>query len=334
MTGVLRIAVIGCGRMGAERADAAVRAGARVTAVCDADPAAADALAANHPGAAPLRAPGELPWDGVDAVFICTPPASHTAAVVEAAGHGVPFLVEKPVGLCVAECAPAAEALRRRPVVNAVGYMNRYRDSVARARALLSERPILGVAASWVCGEYAKPWWGRPELSGGPVNEQASHLVDLVRYLTGAQVTHVHAAGAGNAAAARTAAFTLQTDAGAPLSIFYSCQGREKAMQVQVFTPDAEIRLAGWDFHGVERGAPEPAPLAGDARSDVFRRETAAFLGTVAGRGDAAILCDYAEALRTQAVVDAMLRSLDSGRREPVAPALPPSRSASPTARG
>ena len=44
---------------------------------------------------------------------------------------------------------------------------------------------VLGAAGNWVNASYAVPWWGRRELSGGPVNEQATHLVDLARHLVG-----------------------------------------------------------------------------------------------------------------------------------------------------
>ncbi len=135
---VLRIAVVGCGRMGRERALAAMQLGARVVAVCDLDVSAAAALAADLPGCQALEHADALAWDSIDAILVCTPPFARGAVELTAIERKIPVLVEKPTGLSAQNCGTVLRALLQQPVVTAVGYMNRYRESVQQARQRLA----------------------------------------------------------------------------------------------------------------------------------------------------------------------------------------------------
>ena len=63
--------------------------------------------------------------------------------------------------------------------------MNRYRESVLRVRSILADEAVLGGTCYWLAGVYNVPWWSDQEQSGGPLNEQAAHLIDLIRFLMG-----------------------------------------------------------------------------------------------------------------------------------------------------
>jgi len=106
----MRIAVIGCGRIGRLHATT-VRALAPdgTFAFCDPDVAAAQRTAAECGG-------GRV-YDDVDAclgaeppdvVHVCTPPATHGALALRALAAGAAVLVEKPLALTVAETAAIA----------------------------------------------------------------------------------------------------------------------------------------------------------------------------------------------------------------------------------
>lgn len=315
----LRVAIAGAGRMGRLRAEGVSRcdASARVTAVCDVDAERAGALAGELPGCDPLLDPAQLPWASLDAVCICSPPYARGEIELAAIAAGVPFLVEKPVGVTVEAASPVLDALRRRPVLTAVGYMNRYRPSVARARALLDGRTVLGMACNWIGTRYKVPWWARPEQSGGPINEQATHLVDLGRYLVG-EVRCVQGlrADACPDSLDSTAGFTLGFANGAVFSLLYSCDGSTKMIKTQVFTVDTNILLDGWDFR-LREPAEYEQPCESD-RYEVFHTETRAFVEAVARGTPEGILCDFEDAVRTQRVVDAMVRAIHSGAVETV----------------
>ena len=316
----LRVAIVGCGRMGRERASAATQLGARVVAVCDTNIQMATACAAHFPHCRMVRDIRDLDWAALDAVFVCVPPYARGPVEVTAIHEGVPLFMEKPIGLSVVQCIPVQQALATRPVINAVGYMNRYRDSVQRARQVMVGKTVLGVSGNWVGGPYHVPWWRQQELSGGPVNEQATHLVDLVRYLVG-EITAVHAltpAPTGPQALCEAAVFALHFAHGALGSLFYSCMASCKMINVQVFLSDMNIRLEGWDFQWLEEGSHLPLPLPEPTRGNIFHAEVAAFLEAVSKDSSDPILCDFTDAVQTQYVVDALKRSILSGHIEQV----------------
>jgi hypothetical protein len=70
----IRVAIIGAGRMGRERATAARHCGARIVAVCDSDSTCGQKLADEHDSCRYFASWEELNWQSLDAVFVCAPP--------------------------------------------------------------------------------------------------------------------------------------------------------------------------------------------------------------------------------------------------------------------
>lgn len=307
---VLRTAVVGCGRMGQQHAKNTAALGHRVAIVCDVDAERAGLLARSHPGSRAMVDPAAIPWDEVDAAFICTPPFARGPVEERAARAGVALFLEKPIGLSASSGLGTLRAAVEEGVVTSVGYMNRYRASVRRARSLLAGQQVLGFSAHWVGAAYQVPWWSDPALSGGQINEQCTHVVDLARHLVG-EVAEVdalaqpHPDGKGFA----SVSVALRFDTGALGTILCGCLAREKQIGCRVFTARGALSLEGWNF------AWSPSPAFGDgadlgASQDVFLEECAAFLGAVASGSTEAIGCDLADALRTQQVVDAVRAAL------------------------
>lgn len=281
--------------MGQVRADACVRLGVPIRAVCDSDPQALRAMIERHPEVVVVADPADLDWRGVDALFVCVPPDGRAPAV-QAIEAGVHVFFEKPVGVSQNAAQPIAAALDRNPVRNAVGYHNRHRGAVRRMREELMHDGVLGLSVVWTGGPYARSWWEDPQRSGGPFNEQGTHLVDLCRFLLG-DVAEVHAVTLDGARAERAVAVALRTETGVCASLLYSCEATEKHVRVEAITTTGVRALSGWDLVGPDEAAPAD-------RNEIFVTETAAFLN------GGPILADFAEAMRTQAVVDAIRRSL------------------------
>ena len=301
------VAIVGCGRMGRTRARACLALGVPIRVACDPEQEAADAMAAESPGCVAVSQLDEIAWDSVDAVFVCTPPAHHLAPALRALERGIAIFVEKPLGLSAERVRPLVDLARRTGVKTAVGYHNRYRPHVTSLRHQLAENTAYALACHWVVGPYARVWWRNAEESGGPLNEQATHLVDLCRYLLG-DVLEVYAvAGAGETDpdVADTFGVTLRCATGACATLLYSFRSGEKCVALEAFWPGGHQRLEGWSFE--EPGAPPDNP------DDVFASETQAFLGI---RGD--VLCDFEDAWQTQEVLDAIRRSVRAGAPERV----------------
>lgn len=297
----LNVGVVGCGRMGKIRLHGCRDAEARILAVIDPDLDRARAAIEDLGLRIPVvtASSEDLPWSELDAVFVCTPPGLRGPVELAAVSSNTALFAEKPVGLSVEAVRKVCEALEAHPVVNAVGYMNRYRPSVLEAKKQASQVPVLAFSGTWVGGRYNVPWWSRVQDSGGPLNEQSAHLADLARFLVG-EVAEVCGYAAGPGVPER-AVFSLRFESGALGTLVYSCEAREKQIGVRLFTETAEIRLEGWDFQlaGLQSSSEED-------RNAVFHRETRAFLKAARDRTMHEIQCSYADAVRTQKLVDAM----------------------------
>jgi myo-inositol 2-dehydrogenase/D-chiro-inositol 1-dehydrogenase len=145
--------------MGRERATAASQFGARVVEVRDTNHEKARDLAAALPGCRALHDARSLHWPALDAVFVCTPPYTRGAVECAAIERDVPVFMEKPLGLSAVQCLSIQAALQVHPVLTAVGYTNRYCESVQRARQALAKKTILGVVCHWDSGVYQVSWW-------------------------------------------------------------------------------------------------------------------------------------------------------------------------------
>jgi predicted dehydrogenase len=107
MSKALSVVVVGAGLMGRWHADAAVRAGGRVTAVVDRDLARAEALAARYSHSMARNQLGAaLAGCETSVVHLCTPSPTHESLAREAIEAGHHVLVEKPL-------APTLAATRR-----------------------------------------------------------------------------------------------------------------------------------------------------------------------------------------------------------------------------
>ena len=310
----LRIAIIGCGRMGREHARAATLLGAHVSLLCDLDHAVANRLADEYAQSRALQNWREINWRDIDAVFVCTPPSGRGPVERSAAEAGVPIFMEKPVGISAEQCMGLHRMLKAAPVINAVGYMNRYRSSVLQARAFLERSEPIGITCNWVGTPYRVGWWLQRTHSGGPFNEQATHFVDLCRFLMG-EVVEVSALARNSDAHAGiddTITVTMRFANGTLGTLLYSCRAAGKQIGLEVFTSAGNMRLEGWDLKLTGAGQESAGP------DDVYAKEDAAFFEAIAVADQSLIYSSLADAVQTQLVVDAIHTSLTSRRSERV----------------
>lgn len=121
-----------------------------------------------------------------DAVIICTPPFAHGDIEEEACKRGIHFFVEKPVAVNMQTANRVAKAVRDSGVIVQVGYMFRCSPPLIKLRELLQRhRPAMIQAHYYMPGLPSPPWWPKMELGGGQLIEQATHMLDLGRFLAG-----------------------------------------------------------------------------------------------------------------------------------------------------
>jgi len=264
----------------------------------------------------------------LDAVYVCVPPFAHGAAEEAVLAAGLPLFVEKPIALDrdtalrIARLVTpeptdgSAPAGGRQSILTAVGHHWRYLPAVEEARRILADRPIRLVTGAWLDKVPPVGWWPRRDGSGGPVVEQAAHLLDLARHLAG-EVDEVWAAGNGTpppvdgADVDSATAATLRFTSGAVGTLASTCAlGWKHRAGLEVYA-DGLALAVGEDGLLVREGEREHR-IPGDpeqARTAVDR----AFVDAVRGVGDD-IRVPYAEAFRTHLLALAVAESAATGR--------------------
>jgi myo-inositol 2-dehydrogenase/D-chiro-inositol 1-dehydrogenase len=192
----IELALIGAGRMGRTHLRALARSSTvRVTDVVEPVAAAREALAAaGHRAHASL--PELLDRGRPDAVLIAAPTDRHAVVLLAAVEAGLPVLCEKPAGLTAAEVERTGRLAADAGVPLQIAYWRRFVPEVARLRA-----DILAGEFGDVLHVLCEQWDGAPPpaafrtSSGGIFVDMGVHEFDVIRWLTGQEVTGVHAAG-------------------------------------------------------------------------------------------------------------------------------------------
>ena len=306
----IKVAVIGAGRMGRIRAGACVSLGAKVVSICDPSEATAVELANELGHCDAITSEKDIPWDIIDAIFVCTPPVHRGPVESAALNRSLPFFVEKPIAVNASQVDPIVNRLQQASNLSAVGYQNRHRASLKYVKESIDQEKVLGFSAQWVGGAYKVPWWSQVSESGGAVNEQATHLLDMARYLLG-EVTSVQAMSSDPASTSCVISLEFANDAVG--SIFYSYGYSDKSIGISIFTSDRTLRLEGWDFRfeGEDLSYPEGDPSVAH-RNAIFVYEVSVFLKAVCNKHTSTSLCDFADAYKSQTLVDQVVSVLEN----------------------
>ena len=182
----LRIAIIGCGRLGTFHAQKLARMpDVQIAGVVDPLPAGRDRLAVElHTSA--LDSHVSLVGK-VDAAVIATPTVMHHQVAVDLLKAGTHLLVEKPLCATVAEADELVDLARRRKVVLQVGHVERFNPAFSAAAAHLQDpKYIEAVRASSFTFR---------SMDIGVVLDLMIHDIDLVLSLVRSPLRSVDALG-------------------------------------------------------------------------------------------------------------------------------------------
>lgn len=302
----LKVGIIGCGRMGRERARCASLLDTNVALVFDTDGIRTQSLCDEFGGTHAQSLIQCIDAD-LDAIFVCIPPGNRGSVELDCMDRRLPILCEKPAGLSAPAVARIADRSLQTRTITAVGYMNRYRSSIQNVRCKLQKVKVIGFSAHWVCRPYRVPWWAVEELSGGPHNEQATHLFDITRFLFG-NVLAVQSCAVGKSRASSILTFR----SGVVGNVFYSCDGSSKDIGIRIFTDAGTLALSGWDFAISENTI--DSDLGDGNIQDIFLEESRAFLKAVQRQRPDLILSDFVDAQFTQLAMDAAGESIRTGK--------------------
>ncbi|MEU3315661.1 Gfo/Idh/MocA family oxidoreductase [Streptomyces sp. NPDC006687] len=319
----MRIGLIGTGRIGSFHAAALARhrdAGSLLLA--DAEPGRAARLA-DRLGATAAPAVDQVFTWGVDALVVACATEGHAELVVRAVRGGLPVFCEKPLAPDLARTLAVLREVASAGGLLQVGFMRRFDPGYRTARELVRSGALGRLhTVRTTTADPAPPDAAYLTASGGLYRDCLVHDFDMVRWVTGREVTEVYAAGSDAGAAVfresgdiGTAAAVLTLDDGTLVSSTGTRRngaGYDVRMELageldQVSCGlDDRTPIASTEPHG-----PPPAskPWTGflERFGPAYEAELAAFVRLVRGEGDNP--CDGREALAAFRIAEACERS-------------------------
>jgi predicted dehydrogenase len=265
----------------------------------------------------------------VDAVLVTTPNSLHLADVLASINAGKPVLCEKPMAMNADECRQMVEAAGKRSVVLGVAHVFRFDDSVLRFREMVAAgkigRPIFARSEfSFLANpEHPRKWLYDSAIAGaGPIFDIGVHCIDTLRFILNDEVVRVSAAAhrdqrSGDVESAAilslefskgtigTVLVSYRADYRTPLEIIGDAGvvAADDALNVEY---PIEIRLR-------RGGKTETSTVSNQS---VYALQVDAFADAVEGKSPFPVPGE--DGWQNQEILDAAMRSLKSGKVEPV----------------
>lgn len=266
----------------------------------------------------------------VDAVFVTSPNSLHLNDVLAAVRTRKPVLCEKPLAMNAAECRQMVETARNANVLFGVAHVFRFEETTAKFRELLASGNLgkAVFARSEFCfraGEnHPRKWLRDKTVAGaGPLFDIGVHCIDTLRFVLQDEVARVSARAVPEPAPSTIEASTamvLEFSHGtlANVSVSYAAEYRTPFELVGEFgTVRAEDALTV--EHPVEV---ETRIKAKDGKREklsnhlAYIKQVDAFADAIEGK--AQFPCSGEDGWQNQEILDAALRSIQSGRTEDV----------------
>ncbi|MFE9775338.1 Gfo/Idh/MocA family oxidoreductase [Streptomyces sp. NPDC005931] len=324
----MRIGILGLGRIGAFHAET-LHGLAAVESLVVSDPFAdAAKAAAERFGADVADSPEAVLAAGVDGVVVAAATDAHPALILACAEAGVPVFCEKPVARTMAEGVEVLKAVEGSGVPIQIGYNRRFDAGFVAARAAVrsGELGALHTVRSTTL-DPAPPPAAYITASGGIFRDCSVHDFDIIRWVTGREVTEVYAVGGNRGAGyireagdADTTGALLTLDDGTIAVVSnsrHNARGYDVRMEIHGLTDSIAVGLEDkLPLRSVEPGVTFPAgpphDFFMDRFTEAYRAELAAFTEVVAGARRSP--CTVADALEAGWIAEACTLSLHRHR--------------------
>lgn len=315
----MRIGLIGTGRIGSFHAATLHRHPAVDSlVVADADPARATDLA-QRLGVSAVAGVDEAFAAGLDAVVITAATSAHAELIGRAARAGLPVFCEKPIALDLPGTLAALAEVTAAGTVLQLGFQRRFDAGYRAAReAVRAGRLGRLHTVRAMTSDPAPPPAAYLPLSGGLYRDCLVHDFDILRWVTGREVTEVYAVGsdAGPAMFAEaddvdTAAAVLTLDDGTLVTATATrCNGAGYDVRMEVAGERDQVTVGLDDRTPVTSAEPagppppdKPWPGFLERFAPAYEAELAAFVDVVRGTRDNP--CDGHEALHALRIAEA-----------------------------
>ena len=187
----LKVAVIGVGSMGRNHARVYWEMpGVQLVGVADANFATADAIAKRYNTKAYVDYHQLLDEQRPDAVTICVPTVSHLSIAQDVLQHGIHVMVEKPIAVNIEEGKLMIATAEKAGVQLMVGHIERFNPAIKALKVHLAENKLGQIFQ--VDARRQGPLPLRVN-DVGVVIDLAVHDLDIMRYVSNAEITRVYA---------------------------------------------------------------------------------------------------------------------------------------------
>lgn len=210
----MRFGLAGVGRIGASHAETLVKLDeVDSLVIADADVTRAR-QAADHLGAEMAVDVDALFGANLDAVVIAAPTVTHPELILRAVEAGVPVFCEKPVATDIEGTLRVIEQIASSDVPVQIGFQRRFDVGYQAVRNAIREGQL-----GWIHTLRATTMDPAPPpaeyipTSGGFFRDCSVHDFDIIRWVTGREVSEVYAVGANRGADFFTAAGDVDTAA-------------------------------------------------------------------------------------------------------------------------
>lgn len=232
---MIKIGIIGAGRIGRVHTESVTRfiKGAEVAAIADPFMTEETAVWAKSQGIESVYTDYKeiLNRADIDVVLICSSTDTHSKISLEAIAAGKNIFCEKPIDHDVNKIKEVMSALKNSGVKYQVGFNRRFDHNFAAAREAVKAGKIGDLNILKITSrDPAAPPVSYIKVSGGIFLDMTIHDFDMVRFMSGQEVTEVYAIGGvlvdpaiGEAGDIDTAIITLKLDSGA-LAVIDNCR--------------------------------------------------------------------------------------------------------------
>lgn len=269
----------------------------------------------------------------LDMVLICTPPGIRLDPISEAAKRGIACFIEKPPAFDDTEAIEINKVIEESGIIAGVGFMYRYSNAVQKAKDLIAGAEVPIIRSVYVCGLAIDPnwpkWFFNKSLSGGPLVDQAIHIIDASRYLaqSSGDIKEIQGFGS-NLTLPKTDSFTIEDSH--VVNLRYengTIQNHTQSWAVE--KNYANIQLIGKDYNLTIDVNPEPyafyrSKLTGFYKDEVidmdfteedfYITEMQQFIKAVKTNDKSLVLSPYHDAIKTLHAVNLANKAVEENK--------------------
>ncbi len=192
----LRVAILSAAHLHADSYAAALGqlSGVTLTSVWDDDAARGQAKAAEY--GTSYEPDLERALGACDAVIICSENVRHRELTEKAAGAGIHVLCEKPLATTAQDARAMVDTCQAAGVLLGTAFPVRHSGPAFWMRDAVSSGTLGKVLMIRGANRGTNPggWFVNPALSGGgAVTDHTVHVADVIRFITGEEITSVYA---------------------------------------------------------------------------------------------------------------------------------------------